>query len=147
MSHRGSVSSDSGLGGWIRSTRLDRGVSQRELAKRAGVSQSYLCDIELERGAQPSLAIVDRIASALDTSRTELLEAAGVVEGRTGGKASEHERRFYVVFRNLNDENQQAVERFAKFLLAEEQRWVQPKLLESGTPNLAAEPDGPLFDK
>jgi DNA-binding XRE family transcriptional regulator len=36
----------SALGDWIKTTRIAQGVSQRELADRAGLSRSYLCDIE-----------------------------------------------------------------------------------------------------
>ncbi|MER3487125.1 MAG: transcriptional regulator, partial [Chloroflexota bacterium] len=52
------------LGEWIRTTRITHGMSQRALAERAGVSRSYLCDIERGRGAQPTVATLDKLARA-----------------------------------------------------------------------------------
>lgn len=53
--------------------RAHRALSQRALAKAAGISRSYLCDIEKGRGDNPTTAIVERIAAALAVSPVELL--------------------------------------------------------------------------
>ncbi|MCA9860918.1 MAG: helix-turn-helix transcriptional regulator, partial [Thermomicrobiales bacterium] len=37
------------LGDWIRVSRMQQSMSQRELADRSGLSRSYLCDIERGR--------------------------------------------------------------------------------------------------
>lgn len=69
------------LGARIRALRLARGATLRELAGRAGVTESFLSQVE--RGvASPSIASVQRIARALDQSIAELFaapESAGVV--------------------------------------------------------------------
>ena len=69
------------LGARIRSMRQARRLTLRELADRAGVTESFLSQVE--RGvASPSIASVQRIARALDTSIAELFaadEGAGTV--------------------------------------------------------------------
>jgi transcriptional regulator with XRE-family HTH domain len=69
------------LGARIRSRRRARRATLRELAAEAGVTESFLSQVE--RGvASPSIASVQRIARALDTSIAELFaadERAGTV--------------------------------------------------------------------
>lgn len=116
------------LGDWIRKRRDLQGMSQREVADRARVSRSYLCDIERGRGTKPSVDTLDSLASALGVDRTELLRVAGILEPARDPEETSRERRMIAVFRALNDVNQAAIERYARFVLAEEQRWVQSKL-------------------
>jgi transcriptional regulator with XRE-family HTH domain len=59
------------LGPRIRSLRLARKVTLRELAERAGVTESFLSQVEREV-ASPSIASVQRIARALDLGIAEL---------------------------------------------------------------------------
>jgi transcriptional regulator with XRE-family HTH domain len=69
------------LGARIRALRLARRATLRELAGRAGVTESFLSQVE--RGvASPSIATVQRIARALDQSIAELFaekESVGLV--------------------------------------------------------------------
>src|SRR6476646_9878763 len=69
------------LGARIRARRLARHETLRELAAEAAVTESFLSQVE--RGvASPSIASVQRIARALDTSIAELFaadESAGIV--------------------------------------------------------------------
>ncbi|MEA2530312.1 MAG: Helix-turn-helix domain [Thermomicrobiales bacterium] len=138
------------LGDWVRVTRANQGISQRALADRSGLSRSYLCDIERGRGAKPSVATLDKLANALGASRADLLRVAGILES-PGRLSDERERRFLTVFRDLGTGAQDSVERFARFLHAEEHRWVQPSLLDGDDdqvePAMPA-PSGPtLFDR
>ena len=55
----------------IRALRKERGLSQGELARRAGISASYLNLIELEKRAVGT-ELVDRIAGGLGVARSEL---------------------------------------------------------------------------
>jgi transcriptional regulator with XRE-family HTH domain len=72
------------LGARIRALRLARGSTLRHLAAQAGVTESFLSQVE--RGvASPSIASVQRIARALGQSIAELFaadEAAGIVVRR-----------------------------------------------------------------
>jgi len=69
------------LGRRIRTLRERRGMSLKAVSEAAGVSESFLSQVE--RGvASPSIASVQRIARALDTSIAELFatdESAGTV--------------------------------------------------------------------
>ena len=69
------------LGARIRALRLARGATLRQLAAQAGVTESFLSQVE--RGvASPSIASVQRIARGLGQSIAELFaadESAGIV--------------------------------------------------------------------
>lgn len=63
------------LGDAIRRVRLERGVSQEELAHQSEIDRSYMSSIE--RGQQnPGIVSVLRIAQALDTTLMELAAEA-----------------------------------------------------------------------
>jgi CheY-like chemotaxis protein len=63
------------LGNAIKSTRSALGISQEELAARAGLHRTYISD--LERGVRnPSIAIVEKLAQALKLSISALFERA-----------------------------------------------------------------------
>lgn len=60
------------IGETIRRLREQRGMNQRELAKKAGISHSYVSDVE--RGdATPSLKFLEKIADALGVRLSTLL--------------------------------------------------------------------------
>ena len=59
------------LGPRIRALRQARGFTLRELAERAGVTESFLSQVEREV-TSPSIASVQRIAGALDLAIAEL---------------------------------------------------------------------------
>lgn len=64
------------LGHRVRSFRLRRGLTQSELAEQVGCSNHFVSGIE--RGVDsPSLLTLERIAEALDTSLSTLLEEEG----------------------------------------------------------------------
>lgn len=55
---------------WFRETR---GLTQEELAGRAGVSQSYIARVELSK-TSPSLKRLEKIADALGVEIKDLME-------------------------------------------------------------------------
>jgi transcriptional regulator with XRE-family HTH domain len=66
----------------IRDFRRKRNLSLQELARRAGLSVSYLS--EIERGKkQPSLETIDKLATALNISREGFFEHPDAPEPRT----------------------------------------------------------------
>jgi transcriptional regulator with XRE-family HTH domain len=72
------------LGSLIRARRSASGLSLRDLAERAKVSNAYLSQIE--RGLhEPSLSVLGAIAAALDVPLAALLARAGVLEDDDGG--------------------------------------------------------------
>jgi transcriptional regulator with XRE-family HTH domain len=76
------------LGPRIRSLRKARRVTLRELAERAGVTESFLSQVEREV-TSPSIASVQRIARALDLGIAELF----VDEAPLGRVVRRSERR------------------------------------------------------
>jgi len=137
------------LGTWLKSVRSEQGLSQRGLADQAGISRSYLCDIERGRGAQPSIETLDKLAAALGHSRNELMRAGGLIEGGTGDRYSEQERRLLAVFRDLDDAGKALVMRFTRFVHADAHSFVQSEFPLADGEETEAEPvqSGPtLFD-
>jgi CheY-like chemotaxis protein len=64
------------LGATIKAERSALGISQEELAYRAGLHRTYISD--LERGARnPSIESIEKLASALEVSVSMLFEQAG----------------------------------------------------------------------
>lgn len=57
----------------IRERREQLGMSQKELAERAGITQSHLCDIEQGRN-KPSIDVAIRIAKVLDVESIKFFE-------------------------------------------------------------------------
>lgn len=57
----------------VAARRLELGLTQVTLAKKLGIHQPDLCDIEKGRHA-PTLETVEKIAKALDISPGDLLE-------------------------------------------------------------------------
>lgn len=137
------------LGIWLKSVRSEQGLSQRGLADQAGISRSYLCDIERGRGAQPSIETLDKLAAALGHSRNELMRAGGLIEGGTGDRHSEAERRLLAVYRDLDDAGKALVMRFTRFVHADAHSFVQAGFALGDGEEVAPQPvqTGPtLFD-
>ncbi len=60
------------IGQCIRRLRIDLGVSQEELAQRAGIHRTYIS--QLERGIKsPTLIVLTKIAKALGTRPSHIL--------------------------------------------------------------------------
>ena len=67
------------LGAYIRAQRQAAGLSLRDLADRAEVSNAYLSQVE--RGMhEPSLSVLHAVSRALDLSLDAMLTSAGVLE-------------------------------------------------------------------
>ena len=57
----------------IKERREQLGITQKELADKIGISQSFLCDIEQGR-SKPSIDTAVKIADALDISDIKFFE-------------------------------------------------------------------------
>src|SRR5207245_7806085 len=71
QAHQAITGTELQLGPRIRSLRQARRVTLRELAERAGVTESFLSQVEREV-TSPSIASVQRIARALDLGIADL---------------------------------------------------------------------------
>lgn len=127
------------LGAWVRKARQAQGLSQRALADQSGLSRSYVCDIERGRGAEPSLATLDKLSVALGTSRSDLMQAAGLIDRALVPRESDDERRLLSLFRDLSDAGQDQILRYAKFLHHEEHNWQQASLVNEEEESGAAQ--------
>lgn len=51
----------------VKAIRLEKGLTQQELADLTFLSREYICDIENDkRGKHPSISVIGRIADALE---------------------------------------------------------------------------------
>jgi transcriptional regulator with XRE-family HTH domain len=64
----------------LRRLRAERGLSQEELAHRAGLNRNYVGMLEREENAA-TIDTLERLAAVLDVPASELLDAAANGEG------------------------------------------------------------------
>lgn len=57
----------------VQALRAKNGMSQRELARKAGVSDAYIAHLETGQRKNPSLAVLKRLAKALKVPLIELV--------------------------------------------------------------------------
>ena len=69
------------VGEQIKKLRNNKGISLSELAERSGVSKSYLSQLERNLQINPSLQLLNKIATSLDTDIEELLNKKKKVSG------------------------------------------------------------------
>ncbi len=62
------------IGTVVKRLRERKGLSQLELAKRAGVAQGYISDLEAGRKKNPGIETLRKLARALGVPVTELVE-------------------------------------------------------------------------
>jgi len=68
------------LSEFIRTKRLEKDLSQRDLATAAGLSNAEISRIESGKRKSPSPAILKVIAKALNVTLDEIYEQAGIIE-------------------------------------------------------------------
>lgn len=90
------------FGAYLRSLRGKKGLTQREVAHQAQISNAYLAQVENGLRNPPSREVLSRLAPVYDVSEQKLWEEAGY-EGQTTARvpASIIERAFEFV---CNDE-------------------------------------------
>lgn len=82
------LSAKSSLSFW----RKRRGLTQAELAKRAEIAQGFLSEIEGGR-KKGDVAVLQRIAAALEISLLDLVPDLPTTDRKSGGKALASKRR------------------------------------------------------
>ena len=80
------VESLADIGTHLRAARVARGLSLREMARRIGVSPSFVSQVELGK-AKPSLGTLYGFLSELDLSLDELMPSAGATPAASGAQA------------------------------------------------------------
>ena len=61
------------LAGMIRKHREAKGMTQKQVAKKAGVTKQYVTMLEAGKRRSPSLSVLQRLAKALGVPVTEIL--------------------------------------------------------------------------
>ena len=74
------MSSENELGKFIRGKRTEKGLSQRELANAAGISNAEISRLEAGKRKASSPAVFKAIAKALNVPVEVLLEKSGIIE-------------------------------------------------------------------
>ncbi len=64
-------------GEYLRSLRLEKGFTLREVESRAGVSNAYLSQLETGKVKQPSPSNLYKLAELYEATYEELMERAG----------------------------------------------------------------------
>lgn len=64
----------------VKNLRTQRGISQTELAKKAGISVAEVCRIEKDERKNPSMNLCVSLLKALEMSNEEFLKAVGFIE-------------------------------------------------------------------
>jgi transcriptional regulator with XRE-family HTH domain len=66
------------LAEYLRAIREQAGISQRQLANRVGIHNSYLARLESGENDSPAAELLQRIADILEVSSTDLMAFIGV---------------------------------------------------------------------
>lgn len=66
------------LAEYLRAARVQAGISQRQLASRVGIHNSYLARLESGENDSPAAELLQKIADVLEIGSTDLLAFVGV---------------------------------------------------------------------
>jgi transcriptional regulator with XRE-family HTH domain len=100
------------LGEYIKSRREDLGISQRGLAKKAGLSHSVVNKIELGDNPHPDTETLEKLADALKIHLSQLTDA---IQGKTGEAKANDPLLFQI--EALSPKKRKLVEDFVRLLL------------------------------
>lgn len=67
----------------LKQIRIAKGLSQKRLSELSGVTQGYISDIE-SGASEPTVRILRKLAKALDTSITELIDEEAALPANLG---------------------------------------------------------------
>ena len=87
------------IGKYIADLRTEKGMSQRELAERSGLSNTEISRLESGKRLNPSPGTLKSISGALGVEYSELMRVAGYIE-----EVHEEDRFYELVFRNESGE-------------------------------------------
>ncbi|MDP3879841.1 MAG: helix-turn-helix domain-containing protein [Dehalococcoidales bacterium] len=79
------------FGSYLKRLRNEHGLSLRDVEAKAGISSSYLAQIEHGRRRPPGLDILKRLAPVYDVPVRDLIKAAGYLDEAESGLSEEEE--------------------------------------------------------
>ncbi len=112
------------IGPRLRQLRTEAGLTQAELAERAGVADGTISRLERGRIAAPSAKLVEKLAEGLGTPVASLLKAR-VSRGRKPSPRPS-EARLLALVRDLDDGQVDDITRAVKLLIGVGKRAADP---------------------
>lgn len=100
------------FGDWLKKILKDKGWTQGELSRRSGVSRGALSNI-ISKRRDPSPDTCNQIAEALNLPAEDVMRRAGHLEALEPDSAAV--RQILEVVRQLNDDDQKEVLKYARF--------------------------------
>lgn len=91
------------IGQIIKELRNEKGLSASELARRSGISQPYLSQLETGKNNNPTTEVIEKIAKGLGVHYTALMYRAGHISADEVGKHWREEALKTEVERTLNN--------------------------------------------
>ncbi len=101
------------FGAYIRGEREDREIGLREMAKKIGVSPTYMSKVERDEFPPPAEDKVRKIAEIFDIDVDELLALAGKVSSDLSDIIREHPRELAALLRTTKGMTADDVARLA----------------------------------
>ena len=107
------------LGSRMRQLRKQSGISQRDLAKRAGITAAYVC--RLDSGVNPNVSakVVFKLARGLGTAAGDLMMAAGYYDRDSKKEELPHIVTYLKLTTDLDAESIRQIAKFVEFMIAE----------------------------
>lgn len=87
------------IGKYLADLRAEKGISQRELAEKSGISNTEISRLESGKRVNPSPATLKAIAEAFGVEYSDLMKAAGYIE-----EVHEEDSFYELVFRDETGE-------------------------------------------
>jgi len=111
------------FGEYLRKLRLEQRFSLRDVEERAGVSNSYLAQIERGNRRPPGPEILRKLAPVYNVPARDLLRAAGYLDEETPGISEEEEVEMAFQF-VMNDPRYKSGTRLSGPLTTEVKRFI-----------------------
>ena len=106
------------IGKYVADLRSEKGISQRELAEKSGLSSTEISRIENGKRAKPTPATLKALACALEADYSDLMKVAGYIE-----EVNEEDGFFEQVFRDAEDNAIVDVKRGVKEMFRRDGDW------------------------
>ena len=111
------------LGTRIRQLRKQSGISQRQLARRAGITSAYVSRLENDLNPNVSAKVVYNLARGLGTTVDDLLMAAGYYDAPK--EPLPDVTTYLKLTTDLGAQSIELITKFVEFMVAESKRQKQ----------------------
>lgn len=112
------------FGEYVRESRIRKNMSGRELARRAGISQAYLSQLERGENKKPSLEIIVKLAEGLNEDPKNLMYITGYLFDMDFSEDKEEK-----IKKEISERNKQNLNNLFNLLGSDRQVYYKDKLL------------------